>query len=586
MISALRVMRVSLAVLFAGVMTTTLASQTDDIPHGTVTKYTWNNSQIFPGTERDYWVYVPAQYDGQHPACVMVFQDGAGYVNPTGAWKVPQVFDTLIAHKEMPVTIGIFITPGVVPATSPDVLPRFNRSFEYDALGDRYARFLLEEILPEVGKKYKLAQDANSRAIGGASSGAIAAFTVAWERPDAFSRVLSTIGTYVNQRGGHDYPFLIRKMEPKPLRIFIEDGTADQNKYGGNWFLANQTMLSALEFAGYEVTHAWGEGGGHDSKHGSSILPDMLRWLWRGYPAPIAAGTAGEGSKQPVMDILLPNEPWHAVGDRYKITAGIAADASGDVFFADAASNRIYMVGGNPDSQPKVFAEHADAGSVSRLAIGPDWRLYAADPSHKRIVAYDAKDSGVAGKPTVVARDIAAHDLAIAANGRIYASDPDSHQIWLIDSKGSSGSRVVDSGMTAPRGVQLTPDQSLLYVSDARERMVYSFQIQADGSLAYKQPFCYLHVPPEAMVSDADGMTVDTLGNLYVSTTLGVQFCDQAGRVNGIIAAPARVSHVVFGGSGLNEVFATTQDQLLRRKTKAAGVLSYQKPIKPPAPHL
>ncbi len=535
-------------------------------------------------------MYVPAQYDGSQPACVMVFQDGSGYVNPTGAWKVPQVFDTLIARKEMPVTIGIFINPGVVPANPPEALPRFNRSFEYDALGDRYARFLLEEILPEVGKKYNLAQDANSRAIGGASSGAIAAFTVAWERPDAFSRVLSTIGTYVNQRGGHDYPFLIRKMEPKPLRIFVEDGTADQNKYGGNWFLANQTMLSALEFAGYDVTHAWGEGGGHDSKHGSSILPDMLRWLWRGYPAPIAAGTAGEGSKQPVMDILLPNEAWHAVGDRYTISAGPAADASGDVFFADAASGRIYRVGSDADSQPKVFAERATAAadSISRLAIGPDWRLYAAEPSHKRIVAYEAKDKGVAGKQTVVAHGIAAHDLAIAANGRIYASDPDSHAIVLIDAR-SGKSQVVDRGMTSPSGVQLTPDQSLLYVSDARERMVYSFQIQVDGSLGYKQPFCYLHVPPEALASDADGMTVDSLGNLYVSTTLGVQFCDQAGRVNGIIAAPLEscISHVAFGGgTTLNTLYATTRDQVLRRKTKATGVLSYQKAIKPPAPHL
>ena len=182
------------------------------VPKGEVTKYSWT-SQIFPGTVRDYWVYVPKQYDPAKAACVMVFQDGAGYVNPEGNWRVPVVFDNLIHKKEMPVTVGIFINPGVVPAASDNALARFNRSFEYDGLGDRYVRFLLEEILPEVGKKVNLAKDGNSRAIGGASSGAICAFTAAWERPEEFSRVFSTIGTYVGLRGGNDYPTLIRKTE-------------------------------------------------------------------------------------------------------------------------------------------------------------------------------------------------------------------------------------------------------------------------------------------------------------------------------------------------------------------------------------
>ena len=174
------------------------------VPKGEVTKYSWT-STIFPGTVRDYWVYVPKQYDPAKPAAVMVFQDGAAYIKEDGNSRVPTVFDNLIHKGEMPVTVGIFINPGVVPALSESVLPRFNRSFEYDGLGDRYARFLLEEILPEVGKTVKLAQDGNNRAIAGASSGAICAFTAAWERPDAFRRVFSTIGTYVGLRGGHAY---------------------------------------------------------------------------------------------------------------------------------------------------------------------------------------------------------------------------------------------------------------------------------------------------------------------------------------------------------------------------------------------
>lgn len=169
-------------------------------PAGKLTKHEFRDSKNFPGTVRDYWVYVPAQYDGAQPAALMVFQDGAGYVNEKGPWKVPAAFDALIAKGEMPVTVGVFVTPGVLPALSEGQQNRYNRSYEYDSLGDRYARFLLEELLPEVEKSVKLTADPNLRGIAGASSGAICAMNVAWHRPDAFRRVFSTIGTYVNIR--------------------------------------------------------------------------------------------------------------------------------------------------------------------------------------------------------------------------------------------------------------------------------------------------------------------------------------------------------------------------------------------------
>ncbi|HTU16887.1 MAG TPA: alpha/beta hydrolase-fold protein, partial [Gemmataceae bacterium] len=176
-----------------------------DVPQGKVTKHSWT-SNIFPGTVRDYWIYVPAQYDGKEPACVMVFQDGGAYVSSKGSFRVPVVFDNLIHKKEMPVTIGIFINPGTVPATEQGQQSRKNRSFEYDTPSDQYARFLEKEILPEVGKQFKLRQDAAGRAICGISSGGICAFTVAWERPDLFSKVLSHVGSFTNIRGGHVYP--------------------------------------------------------------------------------------------------------------------------------------------------------------------------------------------------------------------------------------------------------------------------------------------------------------------------------------------------------------------------------------------
>src|SRR5687768_16755124 len=191
----------------------------------------------------------------------------------------------------MPVVIGVFIAPGRVKALDAKTgLDRFNRSFEYDGLGDNYARFLLDELLPFVetqktadGREIKLSKDGNDRCIAGASSGAICAFTAAWERPDAFRRVFSAIGTYVGLRGGNDYPTLIRKFEPKPIRVYLEDGENDLNIYGGDWWMANQEMERALKFAGYEVSHAWGTGG-HDGKHATEVFPDAMRWLWKDWP--------------------------------------------------------------------------------------------------------------------------------------------------------------------------------------------------------------------------------------------------------------------------------------------------------------
>jgi enterochelin esterase-like enzyme len=248
------------------------------VPQGKITKHTWT-SKIFDGTVRDYWVYVPAQYDPQKPTCVMVFQDGQAYVNKKGDFRVPIVFDNLIHKKELPVTIGIFINPGTFPSSGSEK-PRSNRSFEYDTLSDQYVNFLEKEILPEVGKEYKLRQDPAGRAICGISSGGICAFTAAWQRPDLFSRVLSHVGSFTNIRGGDVYPGMIRKTKPKPIRVFLQDGANDLDNQHGNWPLANQQMALALKFAKYDYKFEYGDGG-HNGKHGGAILPDSLRWLWR-----------------------------------------------------------------------------------------------------------------------------------------------------------------------------------------------------------------------------------------------------------------------------------------------------------------
>jgi enterochelin esterase-like enzyme len=249
------------------------------VPKGTVKQMPPWESRIFSGTTRDWWVYVPAQYNASSPAAVMVFQDGSGYKD-----YVPTVFDNLIAKRDMPVTVGVFIQPGVFKDGG-----RANRSFEYDTLSDQYARFLLDEILPEVEKTVKLRHDAASRAIAGASSGGICSFTVAWERPDAFSKVVSWIGSFTNiasgktvREGGHNYEAMVRKTPKKPIRVFLQDGANDLDNANGNWPLANQTLARSLAYAGYDYRVEFGHGF-HSNKHGRAMLPETLRWLWRGY---------------------------------------------------------------------------------------------------------------------------------------------------------------------------------------------------------------------------------------------------------------------------------------------------------------
>jgi enterochelin esterase-like enzyme len=260
--------------------------QQKDVPKGKLEGPVLFKSQVIKDTIRKYWVHVPAQYTGEKPANVLVFQDGARAINPTGVLRVPQVLDNLIAKKQIPVTIGIFITPGQRGDTFPDSIGTgnpTNRSPEYDSLNDAYARMLIDEILPEVEKKYKLAKEPENRAIGGSSSGGICAFTVAWERPKEFRNVISLIGSFTNIRGGHVYPDLVKKAEKKPLRVFLQDGIDDlrsPQNLDRDWYLQNQKMIASFKEKRYDYAAVVGRGG-HSDDHGGAILPYMLRWVWR-----------------------------------------------------------------------------------------------------------------------------------------------------------------------------------------------------------------------------------------------------------------------------------------------------------------
>ena len=547
------------------------------VPKGEVLHFTFENSKIFPGTFRDYWVYVPAQYKPDKPACVYVNQDGV-------QWNAPQVFDNLIAKGEMPVTIGVFIMHGRVRAKDEKAaLDRFNRSLEYDGLGDRYARFVLEELLPDVetkkasdGRAIVLSKSGNDRAIGGSSSGAVCAFTAAWERPDAFTRVFSTIGTYVGLRGANNYPTLIRKYEPKPLRVFLQDGVNDLNIYGGDWWIANQAMERSLTFAGYDVRHAWGELG-HDGRQGDVLFPDVMRYLWGGWPKPVE--TVRRSNNGMLNDVVQAGETWQVVGDVAPLSS-LSVNEGGDVLvntgvsmFRVGADNKLVPV---PPPRPQAGANRA---------------TYRFDAGRGEITVYDNK-----GKSKAATRGVNESNIVAANNGALFLAQParNGSLYGNVTRYASDGKAVVvdTNGVSNPGGVTLSPDQTLLYLSDRASHWVYSYQVQPDGALTAKQQYYWLHSPDDRDDSGANAMVTDRAGRLYVATALGIQVADQAGRVNVVLPVPGAdkayqaVTSLAFGDKDLNTLYAVAGSKLYRRKMQAVGVLPMLPPLRPNPPGL
>lgn len=547
------------------------------VPKGEVLKFTFEQSKIFPGTWREYWIYVPAQYKPDKPACVYVNQDGV-------QWKAPVVFDNLIHKGEMPVTIGVFVMHGKVKAANAsEANDRFNRSFEYDGLGDAYARFILEEILPEVekqktsdGRQIRLSKNGNDRAIGGSSSGAVCAFTAAWERPDAFTRVYSAIGTYVGLRGADRYPTLVRKYEPKPIRIFLQDGANDLNIYAGDWWMANQTMLRALTFAGYEVKHQWGEGG-HNGKQGTALFPEAMRYLWKDWPKPVQTGTS---QNQMLGAMLIPGQEWELVSEGYRFTEGIAANQAGEIFFQDIPDSKTYKIG----LDGKVVTINEDSQNASGAEFDKDGNRYEVAKKSLSIVRYDAKNSR-----KEIANDIAGNDLTVAHNGNVYVTAPDGREkpstIFLVRTNGEKV--VADKGLLFANGVALSPDQTLLYATESASHWVWAYQIQPDGTLSHKQKFGWLHVRDNDENAWADGLTCDRDGRIYVATRAGIQVLDQTGRVNAILPTPnGSVSNMAFGGKDFDTIYVTANEKIYRRKLNAKGANGWDVPNKPDAPKL
>ena len=586
------------------------------VPAGTLTKHVLAPGKFYPGTPHNYQVFVPAQYDSSRPIPFMIFLDGSGYAGNNV--RVPVVLENLIARRELPPMLAMFIDPGVMPALSDQAQNRYERIFEYDSLTPRFANFLIEELIPEVAKTYNLSKDPNDHGIAGSSTGGVGAFVAAWNRPDQFRRVITWIGSFGNFRGADRLPGLIRRTEPRPIRIFMQTGRQDLVNYAGSWYLENPRMAAALEFAGNDVKIDLGEDG-HSNRHGASMLPDTLRWLWRGYPQPVTAGEAAPGAGRGLFALLVPrrevvapppnpapanplpaapaaarptgprgavyalisrDKPWEQVGDTYSSAASPAMDKDGNVFFADPSSNKIYR----SDAARTVTVFKENSRDARALRVGADGRLYATQLASRRIVSY-----GPAGDEKVVAQNISANDLALTRSGAIYYVDTAHKTVGVVDARGAG--RIVYSGgeIMSPTALTLTPDQAMVLVADGMDRYQWSFQIAPDGSLINGEPFQRLEMPEEGLFSGVGGLAVDSLGYMWATSAMGIQVCEQPGRCTNILNKPefnaTPITSIAFGGPGRSWLYVTQGGRLFRRETKRMGVVAWEL-VKPPQPGL
>ncbi|MGH9328045.1 MAG: SMP-30/gluconolactonase/LRE family protein [Terriglobia bacterium] len=534
------------------------------------------DSKIFPDAAHTITVYVPAEYTGSDPACTLVVLDGL-------LFHTPVVLDNLIAQHAMPVTVAIGVSPGVVNSATPPANPRFDRSLEFDSLNDRFARFLLDEVIPAVerhrtpdGIQIRLSTSADDRAIAGASTGGIGAFTVAWQRPNAFHRVFTAIGTFVGMRGGERYYVLVRKTEPKPLRIFMEDGVHDEWLGGpemGDWWLSNLTMSRALEFAGYDVRHVWGDGT-HSGAQAAAIFPEVMRWLWRGWPAPVTARPSGN----PVLkEILKVGASWQLVATGCDNARTLASDSRGQVFYRIGRAPGVARL--KSTGMPEPCETSAARGA---FAFGPDDKLYMARPGGGIEVLADEAGRGT---KAIRAKSLAIRSLMVRSNGDIYSTTfghDGRNDLWLVPARGKE--KRLDNSLRKGTGIATSPDGLWLFVAQKESRYGISYRVLADGSLDAREPFYDFYVPARADDGGASEIAMDRSGRAYVATRTGVQVFDRNGRVTAILPLPGNeeVTGICFGGKDFNLLYVLGGGKVYTRKLNAQGAPPWAAPSKLP----
>jgi len=415
------------------------------------------------------------------------------------------------------------------------------------------------------GRALKLSRNGNDCGIGGASSGGICALNAAWQRPDAFTRVLSAIGSFDNLHNGDRFPGLIRKTEPKPIRVFLQDGCNDLNWFAGDWYLANQRMDRALEWAGYEHTHLWGDRA-HDAAQAVCAFPDVLRYLWKDWPAPVKTGKIDF-----FRNTFGDNKEWRQVWEGKQAPPGLAVNAKGEVFFNDPSEGKCYRI----DADGRVATFLSVAKGDGGMAFGSDGRLYQVEGGAGRVVAYDLR-----GASSVIATGIHGESIVALPHGRFYVSEPGRDgtlsRIWLVGADGSK--KVVDSGgySSGLLGID-APSYSYLAIGDPASHWIYSCQSLPDGTLRYRQRYTQLETPVIEGNAGTKGICVLPDGQVIVATQLGLQF-GNGSIVNGIVPVPGGAAKsIVIGGPAFNSLYVTSGARIYLRKTNLHGV-------PPPAP--
>ncbi len=571
------------------------------VPQGTVFTFDFRSTKIFPGTRRLINVYIPAEYTGKKPACVMVALDGwAGFQS--------RVFDNLIYKKQLPITIGVGLVPGVtIPAGKYTraqrhvmmhmgnvqvhgqyVDPRWNRSFEFDGVSDRLAHFLIQEVLPAVekhrtpsGLPILLTNNPNDRGITGFSSGGIGAFNVGWLDPNAFRRVNTAIGTFVDMRGGQWYPSIVRKMEPKPLRIFMQSGSHDNWPGGpemGSWPLNNLALNHALKFAGYAVAHAWGPGV-HSGNQGIAVFPQAMRWIWKDWKKPIQPGKTQNAV---IQAVTIAGQGWHPLAHGSFTPGALAVNSKGQVFFDNTTNGKIYRLEIHGGTQ---FYAQATKGN-NGMAFGPGGRLYVTEPAVNEVVAFAADAAR-----TVIARHIHAWHLVVTHGRDIYLAGATGRchnhgAIWLI--RPGDHATVVATNKRPFSGILLQSDDHWLCAPVADSHWGESYQVRADGALQYPESYYWFEHPPWTVGSGTHGLCVDNNGWIYAATYLGVQVLDRSGRVTAILLAPKDrpVRSVCFGGRNFHHLFIISKNHIFERQLKSQGIANWHVPtmVPPGAP--
>ncbi|OYW77230.1 MAG: hypothetical protein B7Z37_05210 [Verrucomicrobia bacterium 12-59-8] len=481
----------------------------EDILPGTIKQTQFNQSKVFPGTVRDVTVFIPAQYDGS-----------------------------------------------TLPAPMKGTMDRRNRDLEYDGVGDENVRFLVDELLPFVAKEFdlKLSTDGNDRCISGGSSGGIAAFTAAWHRPEAFSRVYAASGSWVAFRGGHEFPTMVRKFEAKPIRAYLTTATHDMENCAGDWYLLDLEMDKALKFSGYDYQFRSIEGR-HVAGYGENYL-EAMAFLWKGWPERVKAGTSAPRAQE----VIVPGEGWELLAEGFKSTRGPSCNENGEVFFADTSNNKIHRI--DLDGKVSEFVGDTNAHCVT---MGADGKLYTISEKSGKLMSFDATGAG-----SVVMEEILGHSILAMPNGGLYVTTngdkpKEEGTVWYVkDGKKTQ----VDRGIKFATGMAYRPDQWLLTVAEGHSKWAYSYQINDDGTLANKERFFHLYVADWEDDAGPECVCYSLEGRQFIATKSGVQISADDGPTQIILPVPdrSRVTAVAIGGKDKDMLFAFCGNKIWKRK--------------------